>query len=216
MLYVNSKTVKYQELLVAVILSKTFYETTDLYVGDKEKITDIYTRDKKLGIEVVQAEYHSDFLLESYSKLLANKSSTPPPSKANVSSKAKVLSWSYETDVDNEIVIQQFRERVKDKLNKLNHGNYAKIKNEVNLALLSYLRVKDEGDAKAFVNVYKENVKDVEKSFNKIFLIFSTGIYYLMDDNIVAYKEFVGDEFLNYQTIAKQLLSKTKDQNIEE
>ena len=36
MLFVNQKSVKYPELLTAVVLSQTFYRDTSLYVGDKD------------------------------------------------------------------------------------------------------------------------------------------------------------------------------------
>ena len=126
--------------------------------------------------------------------------------------KAKILSWSYNTDFDDDIVMEQFRARIKDKLTKLNNGNYKKIKNEVNLAVLSYMRVKSNEDAQNFVDAYKEESIRHKITFNKIFLIFSTGVYYLMGDEVVAYAEFVGDEFLTYQEIAKQIMQNGEKQ----
>lgn len=211
MLFVSSKTAKYAEILTAVILSHTFFDGTNLYVGDKEKVTDIYTKNKDIGIEVVQAEYLCDFLLDSYSKLsIRNGLSLDPNNKKKT--KARVLSWSYNTDLDDEYVMAQFRARVKDKLFKLNNGNYKKIKDETDLALLSYMRVKDNTDAKNFIKVYKEESVNYERTFDKVFLIFSSGIYYLMDGEIVAQAEFVGDEFLSYQMTAKKLIENVKKQ----
>ncbi len=210
MLFVNQKTVKYPELLTAVVLSQTFYKDIDLYVGDKEKVTDIYSRNKTIGIEVVQSEYTSDFLLSSYSKLYQKKiheSGNPLPKR-----KAKVLSWSYNTDLDDDIVMEQFRTRIADKLKKLNNGNYKKIKNEVNLAVLSYMRVKSKEDAQNFVDAYKEECVRHKNTFGKIFLIFSTGVYYLVGEEIVAYAEFVGDDFLTYQKMAQQMIQNGEKQ----
>ncbi len=209
MLYVNQKTAKYSELLTAVVLSKTFYKDINLYVGDKEKVTDIYSRGKTIGIEVVQSEFQSDFLLSSYSKLYQKamgKTDSLPKRKA------RILSWSYNTDLDDEMVMEQFRERIVDKLGKLNNNNYAKIKKETNLAVLSYMRVKTKEDAQTFIDVYKEESKKFQREFDKIFLIFSTGIYYLVDEEIVAYAEFVGDEFLTYQEMAKDILKNGEKQ----
>lgn len=210
MLFVNQKSVKYPELLTAVVLSQTFYKDTSLYVGDKEKVTDIYSKGKTIGIEVVQSEYTSDFLLSSYSNLyqrtMEQKGVEMPKRKA------KVLSWSYNTDFDDDIVMEQFRARIIDKLGKLNNGNYSKIKSEVNLAVLSYMRVKSKEDAQNFIDAYKEESIKFEKEFNKIFLIFSTGVYYLVDEEIVAYAEFVGDDFLKYQEMAKAILKNGEKQ----
>ncbi len=210
MLFVNQKSVKYPELLTAVVLSQTFYKDTSLYVGDKEKVTDIYSKGKTIGIEVVQSEYTSDFLLSSYSNLyqrtMEQKGIEMPKRKA------KVLSWSYNTDFDDDIVMEQFRARIIDKLGKLNNGNYSKIKSEVNLAVLSYMRVKSKEDAQNFIDAYKEESIKFEKEFNKIFLIFSTGVYYLVDEEIVAYAEFVGDDFLKYQEMAKAILKNGEKQ----
>ena len=210
MLFVNQKSVKYPELLTAVVLSQTFYRDTSLYVGDKEKVTDIYSRGKTIGIEVVQSEYASDFLLSSFSNLYQKQmeqKGNPLPKR-----KAKVLSWSYNTEVDDDIVMEQFRARIVDKLGKLNNGNYAKIKSEVNLAVLSYMRVKSKEDAQNFIDAYKEESVKFEREFNKIFLIFSTGIYYLDDGEIVAYAEFVGDDFLHYQEMAKAIMKNGEKQ----
>lgn len=210
MLFVNQKSVKYPELLTAVVLSQTFYKDTSLYVGDKEKVTDIYSRGKTIGIEVVQSEYTSDFLLSSYSNLyqrtMEQKGVEMPKRKA------KVLSWSYNSDLDDDIVMEQFRARIVDKLGKLNNGNYSKIKSEVNLAVLSYMRVKSKEDAQNFIDAYKEESIKFEKEFNKIFLIFSTGVYYLVDEEIIAYAEFVGDDFLKYQEMAKAILKNGEKQ----
>ena len=210
MLFVNQKSVKYPELLTAVVLSQTFYRDTSLYVGDKEKVTDIYSRGKTIGIEVVQSEYASDFLLSSFSNLYQKQMEQKgnPLPKRN----AKVLSWSYNTEVDDDIVMEQFRARIVDKLGKLNNGNYAKIKSEVNLAVLSYMRVKSKEDAQNFIDAYKEESVKFEREFNKIFLIFSTGIYYLDDGEIVAYAEFVGDDFLHYQEMAKAIMKNGEKQ----
>lgn len=210
MLFVNQKSVKYPELLTAVVLSQTFYRDTSLYVGDKEKVTDIYSRGKTIGIEVVQSEYTSDFLLSSYSNLyqrtMEQKGVEMPKRKA------KVLSWSYNSDLDDDIVMEQFRARIVDKLGKLNNGNYSKIKSEVNLAVLSYMRVKSKEDAQNFIDAYKEESIKFKKEFNKIFLIFSTGVYYLVDEEIIAYAEFVGDDFLKYQEMAKAILKNGEKQ----
>jgi|GEM_PF-3015743 len=210
MLFVNQKSVKYPELLTAVVLSQTFYKDTSLYVGDKEKVTDIYSRGKTIGIEVVQSEYTSDFLLSSYSNLyqrtMEQKGVEMPRRKA------KVLSWSYNSDLDDDIVMEQFRARIVDKLGKLNNGNYSKIKSEVNLAVLSYMRVKSKEDAQNFIDAYKEESIKFKKEFNKIFLIFSTGVYYLVDEEIIAYAEFVGDDFLKYQEMAKAILKNGEKQ----
>lgn len=210
MLFVNQKSVKYPELLTAVVLSQTFYKDTSLYVGDKEKVTDIYSRGKTIGIEVVQSEYTSDFLLSSYSNLyqrtMEQKGVEMPKRKA------KVLSWSYNSDLDDDIVMEQFRARIVDKLGKLNNGNYSKIKSEVNLAVLSYMRVKSKEDAQNFIDAYKEESIKFKKEFNKIFLIFSTGVYYLVDEEIIAYAEFVGDDFLKYQEMAKAILKNGEKQ----
>lgn len=211
MLFVSSKTAKYAEILTAVILSHTFFDGTNLYVGDKEKVTDIYTKSRDIGIEVVQAEYLCDFLLDSYSKLSLRQGLSLDPVN-NKKTKARVLSWSYNTNLDDKYVMEQFRARVKDKLFKLNNGNYKKIKGEIDLALLSYMRVKDRVDANNFIKVYKEECCHYQKTFDKVFLIFSSGIYYIIDGDIVAQAEFVGDEFLSYQMIAKELMADIKKQ----
>lgn len=212
MLFVSTKSAKYSEILTAVILSNTFYCGTDLYVGDKEKVTDIYTKDKSVGIEVVQAEYLSDFLLDSYSKLTSKDYSFINSNKKL--SKTKVLSWSYNTDLDNKFVMEQFAERVRDKIKKLNNGNYKKIKKEVNLVLISYMRVKDKKDAQNFVKAYIRETKDAKLKFSKVFLIFSTGIYYMTDNEIISFVEFVGDEFLEYQLTAKKLIQSREKQDL--
>lgn len=210
MLFVNQKSVKYPELLVAVVLSQTFYRDTSLYVGDKTKITDIYSKGKTIGIEVVQSEYMSDFLLSSYSNLFQRE--MEQKGEKLPKRKAKVLSWSYNSDLDDDIVMEQFRTRIVDKLGKLNNGNYSKIKSEVNLAVLSYMRVKSMEDAQNFIDAYKQESGKFEKEFNKIFLIFSTGVYYLVGDEIVAYAEFIGDEFLHYQEMAKAIMKNGEKQ----
>ena len=210
MLFVNQKSVKYPELLTAVVLSQTFYKDISLYVGDKTKVTDIYSRGKTIGIEVVQSEYTSDFLLSSFSNLYQRE--MEQKGKAIPKRKAKVLSWSYNSDLDDDIVMEQFRTRIVDKLGKLNNGNYSKIKSEVNLAVLSYMRVKSKEDAQNFIDAYREESCKFEREFNKIFLIFSTGIYYLEDDEIVAYAEFMGDDFLRYQEMAKAILKNGEKQ----
>ena len=209
MLFVNTKTVKYPEILVAVVLSKTFYQKENLCVGDKEKITDIYSKGKAIGIEVVQSEYISDFLLSSMSNLYQKETvhGKPLPKR-----KIKVLSWSFNSDFDNDIVMEQFRARIIDKLKKLNNGNYSKIKKEVNLAVLSYMRLKSREDAENFINAYRQECVKFEKVFDRIFLIFSTGIYYMAGNEMVDYIEFIGDDFLYYQEIAKAILKNGEKQ----
>jgi hypothetical protein len=172
-------------------------------------ITDIYSRGKAIGIEVVQSEYISDFLLSSISNLYqkeTNKGKHLP--KRNT----KVLSWSFNSDFDNDIVMEQFRTRIIDKLKKLNNGNYKKIKKEVNLAVLSYMRVKSKEDAENFINAYRQECVKFAKGFDRIFLIFSTGIYYIAGIEMVDYIEFVGDDFLHYQEIAKAILKNGEKQ----
>ncbi len=208
MLFVNQKTVKYPELLSAIILAKTFYRDVDLFVGDNDGITDIYSKALAIGIEVVQSEFLSDFLLSNVSKLYqqGESKSANAPQKPQRTSKARVLSWSYNTELDDEQVMEQFKARINDKLKKLNSGNYAKIKNELNLAVLSYMRVKTQEDARTFVDVYKQEIKKFKKGFDKIFLIFSSGIFYLQDDDIIAEAEFVGNEFIEYQKLAQKVI----------
>ena len=211
MLFVNSKTVKYQELLVAVVLSKTFFKNINLYVGDKVKTTDIYTRGRRLGIEVVQAEYLSDFLMDNYSKL-KNKDMSAKSffQMTKLNKNSKVLSWSYNTTADDKYVMEQFKESVANKLAKLQNGNYSNIKSQVDLAVLSYLRIKDNSDAENFLSVYNQESAKVDKGFDNVFLIFSSGIYLIKNGKIEDHIEFVGEDFLNYQRVAKSMILNNK------
>ena len=192
------KTAKKAELFCAYVLEDCILQDGEYIVGDieKDKLPDIYSEDKKHGIEVVQAERENDFKLDDVCRYCENNEYNY--AKVNPWCEKKYPEKYYMSETNGKINMITGKEgahkidwmkdiyenEIRQKLIKLNKGNYSGITGKVDLCISIVHRLKDEYDAKLILFVYISIVRKFSKFFDKIYVITSSSIFILNPNNI--------------------------------
>ncbi len=200
------------------LINKYIFPKTNLIHGDsqKERLPDIYSQDKKIGIEVTYSELTIDHLQTKLFEYCTKDNVTLHMCKdkrneydnikefkfilqrnirlAEVEEEAHLfrivelngelagimpIENARKVDYSSDI----FKERLFDKLEKLQKGNYNGVK-QVYFCVSSAFRAKDMYEVEQFINIYKEaKEQEAEKTFFKgVILVFYDAMYFY--DNI--------------------------------
>lgn len=182
---------KKPEIFCAYVLTKYVFYSNDYVVGDiaKEKLPDIFSIDKKHGIEVVQAEKECDFKIDRVWKLYKKFNgdfikikkfcdTNYPNEYILLELDGKVGSFSINEEAHSKDWMKDiYKEEIRKKLKKLNEGHYSGIIEEIDLCISIIQRSRDEYDAKLVLYQYFELFDKYNKGFNKIFIITSSNIF---------------------------------------
>lgn len=182
---------KRPEIFCAYTLLTCVLCCSDYVVGDiaKEKLPDIFSVDKKHGIEIVQAEKECDFKIDRIWKLYNRFNGDFIEIKKFCDAKypneyilqefnGKVGSFSVNEGAHSKDWMKDiYRGEIRKKLKKLHEGYYAGITGEMDLCVSIIQRSKDEYDAKLVLYQYFELFNKYNKGFNKIFVITSSNIF---------------------------------------
>lgn len=185
-------------------------------------LPDIYNDNKTLGFEVVRCESEIDFRRDDIMKELENINydySKYLKIKANnkdhiFNNKEFIFSI-----FDNKIIststkgfghsidwmINYYKKTIKCKLHKLNKGNYSECQ-KVSLIILSTYRVNDYIGAQQIQEIYSQQTHCFEKSFDVVYYITSSAIYFIKDKEASLFKQFNDNEFSKYVKQMKQKL----------
>lgn len=189
---------KKPEIFCAYALTKYVFYSNDYVVGDiaKEKLPDIFSIDKKHGIEVVQAERECDFKIDrvwkpynkfngDFIKIKKFCDTKYPNEYILLEFDGKVGSFSVNEGAHIKDWMKDiYKEEIRKKLKKLNEGHYAGIIEEIDLCISIIQRSKDEYDVKLVLYQYFELFNKYNKRFKKIFIITSSNIFIFELENI--------------------------------
>lgn len=219
------KSAKNTEIMLGYFLQKKVYKEKTLRIGDEQgKFPDIRTDDLKLGIEVVQAEYATDFaskiILKKFVKFKGNAKKIKNYIKTKMRAfetllfvnKNKVEAWTIKLSGYSKYFSKYiFEKAIAKKLEKLASGNYAAIKGEINLAIISVYSQKPDKIIKEIQTKYNEIKDSYKLTFKKIFVLFTDRLFEINGDKITKYDIFE-DELENLESDFQKLL-KQKDRS---
>lgn len=221
----NNTTVR-AEVLASVFVNKYIQNNDILIVGTdpNENLPDIFNESKTCGFEVVECEALIDFLHKDATKELVKinfdyetyldiKKCHPEHIFNKVNLNLTVINnricATSTTDGGHEIdwMIENYRNEVNKKLNKLNNGNYKNCKN-VSLLILNLARANGKLNAEQVRQVYSEeiNLNKFVLLFNYIYYVTTGEIYLITLNECQRFKLFIDDEYSINVREMKQLL----------
>ncbi len=206
------KRLNFSEILVKNLVGNYHFKNVNLLVGDnpEEGLPDIYSLDKSLGIEVVEAELEIDYRYNN--ELIPNCLGKDASLEKCLKVKNKLedslkhlkghFGFSMDSDLFNvvhndKVVIsvspnetlsknvnyanEHFEEKMVTKFNKSKKGNYKGIYGDKYLAVFAISRSKDHCDSK---NVLKLFRKHNDNSFRGLIVVFSCFLQIYVNDNL--------------------------------
>ena len=213
---VIDKSAKNTEVMLGYFLQKKIYPNETLFIGDGQgKYPDIRTEDLSLGIEAVQAEYAEDFaskiILKKHLQVHgdAKKMKTYIKTKLRAFetllfvNKNKVEAWTIKLVGYSKYFSKYiFEKAIAKKLEKLNDGNYAAIKGNIHLGIISVYSAKPDKIIKDIQEKYQSIKDSYRQVFDKIFILFTDRLFEINGDQITKYTieneelEHLEEEFL--------------------
>lgn len=199
-------TAKKHEILCAALLSRYIFPQETLFVGDDgaTRLPDIYTDNKRLGIEAVQMENAVDLDIKYIGKAMEDNKGDFAAVQRFCNEKYKNLYDLTEFEgkvaciTDNlgshsrDWMKCTYRQESYKKLSKLNKGNYSGIHGEMDLCVTMTARRKSVYDANLLTYEYMLCKVDVPKTFDKIFIVTTDCIFVVKPNNITEITPIVG------------------------
>lgn len=207
-----NKSARNEEVLMAIFLQKYFFREDELRVGDDShnNIPDIYNESKTVGIDVVRMELENDFKAEkiygNFEKHSGNYKAMLTDKKAGkiikeneglfVNADGVVTAWTHKEEggLPLDYLKEIYNKNLKNKIENLNNGNYSGIKGEVSLAIISDKRYKGDYDIEILLRQYGKIMSN-EKSFDNLFVLFTSGIYKIDRKMVINKISFDGQEY---------------------
>lgn len=185
------------ELFAAVLLNKTLCNETFI-LGENGSFPDLTRLDFLKGYEIVQCDLDEDldrkhlylylkqahWNYDSFLKICSNNRFDLEPyviSKSSDGDVEAILSNETRPGRSPLYFLPIFRKNFKNKLEKLNKGNYSKCK-DVSLIVQTFSRYKTRDDIIAIANQYNQVVKGYSAHFQNL-IIFSTSFIYTSQSN---------------------------------
>lgn len=211
----------WSEIFSAFILNE-YIESENIILDDKP---DFYNLSKTSSYEVVQCDLDEDLNRKYIMKSIFENNSDYDKTIETLKKDKKVKLSKYiisktEDGLVGSIMPSEsgnspyyylpiFRDNIEKKINKLNK-NYYSLDSHIFLVILSISRFKENDDAEKIFDLFKSINYQYKKRFENLFLITTSGLYFLENDNLRTIK--ISEEDFN-QIIIKvnNLISNVKN-----